>query len=79
MRVFDLVEAKRRFFELFRDVENGETIGIKLRGEIAALIQPPAQTGELQGALDDSVRIRGNARKKKGIANRKLTRKSRGY
>ena len=79
MRVFDLMEAKKRFFELFRDVENGETIGIRLRGEIAALIQPPHQACELQRAFHDLVPVRGNVRKKKGIANRKLSRKRRRY
>ena len=70
MRVLDLTEAKKKFFKLFRDVENGETIGISVRGEIAALIQPPPRAGELQRAFVDSGRIRENARRKKRAANR---------
>jgi antitoxin (DNA-binding transcriptional repressor) of toxin-antitoxin stability system len=72
MRIFDPAEAKKQLSELVKCAERGETIGIRLRGEVAALIEPPCQPGELRKAFGDLEQIRKHVRGKKGITNRKL-------
>jgi hypothetical protein len=72
MRIFDLAEAKKQLSVLVKCAERGETIGIRLRGEVAALIELPPQPGELRKAFGDLEQIRKHVRRKKGITNGKL-------
>lgn len=63
MKTVGLSEAKTRFSELIRDVENGETITITRHGMVIARLVPAGKTrDDAIAAMEDIHRLRRERR-----------------
>lgn len=63
MRKIGLFEAKQKLSELVDRAHQGEKIGITRRGELAAVLVPPAPQTDLKEVFKDIEEIRKRAKR----------------
>jgi prevent-host-death family protein len=62
LRKVGLFEAKQKLSELVEQAQHGEKIGITRRGELAAVLVPPAPQVDLKDVFKDIEDIRKRAK-----------------
>lgn len=67
MRKIGLFEAKQKLSELVEQARHGEKIGITRRGELAAILVPPAPQVDLKDVFKDIEEIRGRVKRRVNV------------
>jgi len=67
MRKVGLFEAKQKLSELVEQARQGEKIGITRRGELTALLVPPAPQIDLREVFNHIEAIRGRVKRRVNV------------